>query len=81
MNGEFMMIYGCGDVMISNECNNKDGDPSKLSFSRLGQEYELPQIGCHPLVNDQESTMFCLGGTHQFNIVEIEVYHVNIKAA
>jgi len=64
MNGEFMMIYGCGDVMISNECNNKDGDPSKLSFSRLGQEYDLPQIGCHPLVNDQESTMFCLGGTH-----------------
>ena len=41
MNGEFMMIYGCGDVMIANDCN-KEGDPSKLSFSRLGQEYDLP---------------------------------------
>jgi len=81
MNGEFMMIYGCGDVMISNDCNNKEGDPSKLSFSRLGPEYDLPKIGSHPLITDQESSMFCLGGSHQFNVVEIEVFQVNIKAA
>lgn len=75
MNGEFMMIFGCGDLAISNECN-KENDPSRLSFSRLGQEFELP-INSY----DIESSMFSLGGTFQFSIVEIEVYQVNIKAA
>ena len=26
MNGEFMMIFGCGDVAIADQCN-KEGDP------------------------------------------------------
>jgi hypothetical protein len=80
MNGEFMMIFGCGDVAIADQCN-KEGDPSRLSFSRLGSEFELPHVGSGPLIVDQESAMFALTGSFQYSVQEIEVFQVNIKAA
>lgn len=80
MNGEFMMIFGCGDVAIADQCN-KEGDQSRLSFSRLGSEFELPHVGSGPLIVDQESAMFALTGSFQYSVQEIEVFQVNIKAA
>jgi hypothetical protein len=36
MNDEFMMIFGCGDLVIMDECNIMD-----QSVSRLGTEFDV----------------------------------------
>jgi len=59
MNEEFMMIFGCGDMVINNECNK---DPPQ-AFSRIGQEYSLPINA-----NNAEEAALWLGGTLNFTI-------------
>lgn len=75
MNDEFMMIFGCGDLVIMDQCNFMD-----QSVSRLGTEFDVA-----PANRGEEGVTATnpmqLGGQFKFTIQEIEVYKINIANA
>ena len=65
MNEEFMMIFGCGDIVITDQCNIREGQ----SMSRLGQEFVKGDVD-----------MAHLGGHVAFSVNEIEVFLISFKS-
>lgn len=63
MNEEFLMIFGCGDLVVSDQCNL-----NTHSVSQLGQEYSAAD----------GSGVKHLAGEVQFSVCEIEVFQVTL---
>lgn len=77
MNEEYLMIFGCGDLVISDLCNVNQ-DEKKQSFSRFGQEYDFGSENPNPPNNPEDILTYLTGGFN-FVVDEIEVFKINFQ--
>ncbi|CDW78662.1 tldc domain-containing protein [Stylonychia lemnae] len=66
-NTKFLMVFGSGDMLISDECNK-----NSESYSELGYTYELEK----DIESSNKQKLQYLAGTDYFKVIEIEVYQV-----
>ena len=71
MNEEYMMIFGCGDIVICDQCNMEERKVK--SCSRFGSEYEIGDI---VLPSTKEALQNYMCGSFEFIVDEIEVYKI-----